>query len=228
MSTLKETAIQNITDRFSDYANLILHQLSILEKIISSGTLEISDELNKELNSNEEKSDLFEVKLSDRITNAIVLQQPMASDLRKLMASYRIVINLERIGDSVMNMLNSLKRIREPELYHHLNDVISKMLSISIEMVQKSILSFTNNDREYAVWTIKNDDIVDKMNYKLVNKIISKGKKLVETEDVLVSIVHFYSLISNIERIADHATNIAEASIYALEGKDIRHKHEEE
>jgi phosphate transport system protein len=225
---MKEAAILDIFDRFSSFADLILRQLSILEKIISSGSLEISKELSKELISNEEKSDLFEVKLSDKITNAIVLQKPVASDLRKLMACYRIVINLERIGDSVMNMLNSLKRIKDPEPYIHLNDVISKMLSISKEMVQKSILSFTNNDREYAMWTIKNDDIVDKMNYKLIDKIITKSKLPIETEDLLFNIVYFYSLISNIERIADHATNIAEASIYALEGKDIRHKHDDE
>lgn len=228
MSILIEAGIQNITDKFNDFANLILRQLSIMEKIMTSGNLEIPGEYSEELEQNEEKSDQYEVKLSDKITNIIVLQNPVASDLRKLMACYRIVINLERIGDSVMNMLKSLKQIKEQELYDYLNDVITKMLLISIEMVQKSILSFTNNDKEYAVWTIKNDDIVDKMNYKLINKIISKGKKLVETEDVLFSIVHFYNLISNIERIADHATNIAEASIYALEGKDIRHKHDEE
>jgi phosphate transport system protein len=228
MHTMKEAAIQDIFDRFNNFANLILHQLTILEKIISSGSLEIPRELSKELISNEEKADQFEVKLSDRITNVIVLQNPVASELRKLIACFRIVINLERIGDSVMNMINSLKRIKEPELYNHLNDVISKMLSISIEMVQKSILSYTNNDKEYAIWTIKNDDIVDKMNYKLVNKIVAKSKLPVETEELLFSIVHFHSLVSNIERIADHATNIAEASIYALEGRDIRHKHDEE
>jgi phosphate transport system protein len=227
MSTLKEAAIQDIIKRFGDFADLILHQLSLIEKLISSGSLEIPEELLNELNSNEEKADLFEVKLSDRITNAIVLQQPLASDLRKLMACYRIIINLERIGDSVMNMINSLKRINNPKPYLRLNDVISKMLSISIEMVQKSILSFINNDREYALWTIKNDDVVDKMNYKLQDKIVAKSKLPVETEDLLFNIVHFYSLVSNIERIADHATNIAEASIYALEGRDIRHQHDE-
>ena len=228
MSTMKEAAIQDITNRFGDFANLILHQLSILEKIISTGSLAIPEELLKELNSNEEKADHFEVKLSDRITNVIVLQQPYASDLRKLMACYRIVINLERIGDSVINMINSLKRIREQKLYSHLNDVISKMLTVSTEMVQKSILSFTNSDREYAMWTISNDDKVDKMNYKLIDKMVTKSKSLVESDTLLISIVHFYSLVSNIERIADHATNIAEASIYAMEGKDIRHKHDEQ
>ena len=139
MNTMKEAAIQDIFDRFSSFADLILHQLSILERLINSGALEIPQELSEELILNEEKADLFEVKLSDKITNAIVLQKPVASDLRKLMACYRIVINLERIGDSVMNILNSLKRIKEQIPYIHLYDVISKMLSISIEMVQKSI-----------------------------------------------------------------------------------------
>jgi phosphate transport system protein len=227
MHTMKEAAFQDIFDRFNSFANLILHQLTILEKIINSGSLEIPKKLSEELISNEEKADQFEVKLGDKITNVIVLQNPVASELRKLMACYRIVINLERIGDSVMNIVNSLKRIKDPELYLHLNDVISKMLSLSNEMVQKSILSFTNNDREYAVWTIVNDDIVDKMNYKLINKIVAKSKLPIETEELLFSIVHFHSLISNIERIADQATNIAEASIYALEGKDIRHKQDE-
>ncbi len=227
MHTVKDAAIQDIFERLNNFANLILQQLSLLEKQISSGSLEISEELFNEFNSNEEKADIFEVKLSDRITNVIVLQQPLASDLRKLMACYRIVINLERIGDSVMNMIKSLKRIKEQKLYNHLKDVISKMLSVSSEMVQKSILSFINSDREYALWTIANDDKVDKMNHKLIDKIVAKSKSIVESEELLFSIVHFYSLVSNIERIADHATNIAEASIYALEGKDIRHKHEE-
>jgi phosphate transport system protein len=228
MNIRKESAIQDILDHFEDYANLILHQLSLLEKIISSGSLAISEELYKELKTNEEKSDNFEVKLSEKIINTIVLQKPVASDLRKLMACYQIVMNLERIGDSVLNIIKALKSIKDAETYSHLTDVIYNMLLVSINMVQKSILSFTNNDKEYAIWTIKNDDVVDDMNHKLIRKVIGKSKLPVETQNLLLSFIHFNSIISNIERIADHATNVAEASIYALEGKDIRHKHNEE
>jgi phosphate transport system protein len=228
MNIKKEGAIQDILDHFEDYANLILHQLSLLEKIINSGSLVISDELSKELISNEDKSDNFEVKLSEKIINTIVLQKPVASDLRKLIACYQIVMNLERIGDSIMNIIKSLHRIKDTETYGHLTDVIYNMLLVSINMVQKSILSFTNNDKEYAIWTIKNDDIVDEMNNKLIKKVITKSKLSVETQQLLFSFININSIISNIERIADHATNVAEASIYALEGKDIRHKHNEE
>ncbi len=224
----KEAAIHEIIDRLGGFANLILHQLSILQKLVSTGSLEIPDEISREVVINEEKADLLEIKLSDKITRIIVLHQPVASDLRKLMACFRIVMNLERIGDSVMNIIKLYPKIRDAETFGHLADVILNMLSVSREMVEKSILSFINNDKEYAIWTIKNDDVVDKMNHKLIHNLISKSKLPIETEDLLLSLIHINSIISNIERIADHATNIAEASIYAMEGKDIRHQHEEE
>lgn len=224
----KEAAINEIIERLGGFANLILHQLSILEQIIKSGSLDIPDELSRETIINEEKSDLLEVKLSDKITRVIVLQHPVASDLRKLMACYRIVLNLERIGDSVMNILKLFNKIRDEKIFNQLTEVILTMLLISKEMVQKSILSFINNDKEYAIWTIKNDDVVDKMNHRMIHSIINKSKLPIETEDLLLSLIHINSIVSNIERIADHATNIAEASIYSLEGKDIRHQHEED
>lgn len=228
MNIRKENAIHDIFGHFEDYANLILHQLALLEKIINSGSLIIPEEVLKELISNEDKSDKFEVKLSEKIINTIVLQKPVASDLRKLIACYQIVMNIERIGDSIMNIIKSLKRIKDAETYAHLTDVIYNMLLVSINMVQKSILSFTNNDKEFAIWTIKNDDIVDEMNNKLIKKVITKSNIPAETQQLLFSFININSIISNIERIADHATNVAEASIYALEGKDIRHQHPED
>lgn len=224
----KEAAIHEVIDRLGGFANLILHQLSIMQKLIGTGSLEIPDEISREVIINEEKADLLEVKLSDKITRIIVLHQPVASDLRKLMACFRIVMNLERIGDSVMNIIKLYPKIRDAETFGHLTDVILNMLSVSREMVEKSILSFINNDKEYAIWTIKNDDIVDKMNHKLIHNLVSKSKLPIDREDLLLSLIHINSIISNIERIADHATNIAEASIYSMEGKDIRHQHEEE
>ena len=94
-------------------------------------------------------------------------------------------------------------------------------------MVAKSLLSFTNNDKEYAIWTIKNDSVIDELNYKLIKKSILKdqdeaGKKMMQ------SFLNIKGIITDIERIADHATNIAEASIYASEGTDIRHTDIEE
>jgi phosphate transport system protein len=227
MNIKKENAIHGVIEKFGEYSNLILHQITLLEKVFSSGPLDISKELIDDIKKNEEKSDQFEIKLSEKIINTIVLQQPLASDLRKLMACYQMVINLERIGDLVVNIINFIPKIKDREIFSQMTNDIFNMLIITKNMVQKSILSFTNSDREYAVWTIKNDSAVDEMYQKLVKRAISKSDMPEETRQLLLTFIHINSIISNIERIADHATNVAEASVYALDGIDIRHQHTE-
>ena len=225
MNTNKENAIQDIVDRFGKYADLILHQLSLLEKVFSTGMASIPKELIDEIKKYEEESDTYEIKLSEKIINTIVLQKPVASDLRKLIACYQIVMNLERVADLVTNIVNFIPKIKDQETYNKMTDAIFNMLIIAKNMVQKSILSFINNDKEFAIWTLKNDSIVDEMNHKLVKKAVAKSKLPEETQQLLLSYININSIISNIERIADHATNVAEASIYAMEGTHIRHQH---
>jgi len=107
-----------------------------------------------------------------------------------------------------------------------MSEVITNMFMASVSMVQKSILSFVENDKEEAIWAIKNDEVVDEMNHKLIRKAIKKNEFSDDTQQLLFTFIQMNSIISTIERIADHATNIAEASIYAIEGKDLRHKKE--
>ncbi|HPS14046.1 MAG TPA: PhoU domain-containing protein, partial [Prolixibacteraceae bacterium] len=106
MSQKKEEAIQKVMNEFEEMANLVLDQLDRLEDFFQSGEITFPENAIAEFNTVEEKIDLHEVKLSDRIVNTIVLYQPMASDIRKLIACYRIIINLERIGDYSINIVN--------------------------------------------------------------------------------------------------------------------------
>ena len=122
-----------------------------------------------------------------------------------------------------MDIVKFIPRIKDNETYNRMSDVIYNMLLVSVNMVQKAILSFVNSDKEFAIWAIQNDEIVDEMNHKLIRKAITKSKLPDETQQLLLSFIHINSIISSIERIADHATNVAEASIYAMEGTDIRH-----
>jgi phosphate transport system protein len=135
-----------------------------------------------------------------------------------------MTINLERIGDRVINIIASIGSIRETAEFKAMTDVILNMLISGISMVEKSLLSFTSGDDSYAVWTIKNDEIIDEMNRKLLINTISKAKVSEKTREMLLSYADLKNIITNIERIADHATNIAEASIYSLQGTDIRHQ----
>lgn len=223
MSTKKELSIQDVMNSFREMADLVLDQLRLIEKVMLSGDNQEKDRLTVNINDNEEKIDKYEVLISDKFINTIVLYQPLASDIRKLIAIYRMTINLERIGDLVMNMSAALNTTGQTEEYRLLSDVILNMLQSGKIMVEKSLLSFINSDEDFAIWTIKNDSVVDEMNNKLLVNSISKSLSDKKTKEMLLSYIDIKNIITNIERIADHATNIAEATIYSLEGTDVRH-----
>src|SRR4030042_1963958 len=224
MKTRREESVTDILKSFEEMADLVLKQLSLLEKFMSLSDKSEVISIIATIEANEKKIDEFEVIISDKFINSIVLYQPVASDIRKIVSVYRMTINLERVGDIVMNIIASIGAIRETVEYKAMTDVILNMLISGISMVEKSLLSFTNNDDSYAIWTIKNDEIVDEMNRKLLIKTISKAKVSERTREMLLSYANLKNIITNIERIADHATNMAEATIYSLQGTDIRHQ----
>jgi phosphate transport system protein len=223
MKTKIEEVVQDIENSYEEMAELVLTQLTLLDKYMSGSIKTSLQELKGEIAENEKKIDRLEVVISDKFINSIVLHQPVASDIRKLVSIYRITINLERIGDLVMNIIGSIEAINNSGEYKAMAEVILNMLLSGKSMVEKSLLSFSNNDKDYAVWTIKNDEVVDDMNRKLLINSISKASVSKETREMLLSYVDLKNIITNIERIADHATNIAEASIYSMQGTDIRH-----
>jgi phosphate transport system protein len=223
MSTRKEQYIQEIMSNFQEMADLVLGQLSLIEKLMTGEDENENKKLSITIKKNEKKIDQYEILVSDKFINAIVLYQPVASDIRKLVAVYRMIINLERIGDLVMNIAYTLEILRDSAEYRNMSGVILNMLLSGRMMVEKSLLSFVNSDPDYAIWTIKNDTIVDEMNQKLLKNSISKARISAKTREMLLSYADLKNIITNIERIADHATNIAEATIYSLQGTDIRH-----
>lgn len=223
MSTKKEQSIQDIMDSFNNMADLVLAQLSLIEKLMIESDKTLQTELMTKVRSNEKEIDRYEIYISDKFINAIVLYQPVASDIRKLVAVYRMVLNLERIGDLVMNIAYTIETLKDTPEYKAMSEVILNMLLSGKIMVEKSLLSFVNSDTDYAIWTIKNDSVVDEMNRKLLINSISKAKINEKTKEMLLSYADLKNMITNIERIADHATNIAEATIYSLQGTDVRH-----
>lgn len=223
MSTKKERSIEDTMNSFQDMANLVLLQLSLIEKLMLESEEETQEAILNEINRNEKEIDRLEIAISDKFINSIVLYQPLASDLRKLVAIYRMTINLERIGDLVLNISDAFGAIEKTNEYRFMSDVILNMFRSGKIMVEKSLLSFVNGDQDFAIWTIKNDSVVDEMNNKLIAESISKSNIDNKTKGMLLSYIDIKNIVANIERIADHATNIAEATIYSVQGTDVRH-----
>lgn len=224
MSLRKEKAIEDVLQLVIQFSTQILNQLDFLEKGLSISGGEFSDDQIIDLKKREKEFDQLEIEVSEQIINCIVLYQPRASDLRFLISCYRISINLERIGDLIMNIVNFIIRIKDKKIMKMMPGVIDNMLTSSIEMVRKSILSFTNKDQDYAIWTLKMDSEIDELNKKLLKRTLDKSDIDKNTKKMMMGFVQMSSIISNIERIADQATNIAESAIYSMEGTDLRHR----
>lgn len=223
MSITKENALHSILGHFNEMVSLVLRQLEIMDGLIRNCVTKIPDDLQKEIEDNENRIDEFETSLGNEIIDIIALQNPVASDIRKIISAYQMISNLERIGDQVKNIDKFLPRIEDEEIYSHMAGVISNMMASSIMMVKKSIDSFLKDDNDLAIWTIKNDDVIDEINHKVIKETILNSKYSDETKHLLFTFINLNSVISDIERIADHATNIAEASIYTNIGENLRH-----
>jgi phosphate transport system protein len=223
MTLKKDEALKTIRDDFEALSNLVLKQLDIIENVITEGENMISDDTLKRIRKNEMEVDKKEVKLSDQVINTISLYHPVASELRQLMAIYRIVISLERISDLVMNISGYITKVISPEVFGQFQEVLQDMIIQGNRMVKESLVSFINEDRDLAIWTLKNKPDIEEISNKLIKKV-AKKKSDESDKKFLLSVIRIKEMMANIERIIDHATNIAEASLYYLEGKDVRHR----
>ena len=224
MTTNKDLAIRNIEQEFEKLSNLILEQLQLLDELLENRKAERQGEIFERLTKNESRIDKYEVKLDESIIKAIVLYQPRARDLRRLFAIYHMTINLERVGDLVNRIASTFMEIKDSGLADEAALTLHSMLKTTSKMVNRALLSFINNDQEFATWTIKKEASFDEMNQKLFKKSIKAAGLPKKSQEILNNLFDVRSIIASIERIGDHATNIAEASVYAISGSNIRHR----
>ena len=223
MISNKDKAYRKILDDFNVLSRLTIRQMKLLSKVLTSEPNERSESVFNQLMANEDKLDQLEVKISDRIIKTIVLYHPVATELRNIMACYRMITNLERIGDLVMKAYRTLESNHENVILQQNIKKIDKMLSLSRKMVLRAVDSFLENDLDSAMWALKNDAMVDTMNQKTMTQILKEEDLNDISRQKLLDFSSVKSVISRIERMADHAAHIAEASIYAHNGEDIRH-----
>lgn len=160
--------------------------------------------------------DKLTMEIDARAIELIAKQQPVAQDLRRIIGSMRIAIDLERVADISVNITEQAALLPRP-LIKPLVD-IPKMISIATSMFQDALSALINSDVELAKEVWKRDDIVD----DLCTQIIDELRTMMEKNGAIVPGALPLLLVTvQIERIADHATNLAESVIYIATGKRI-------
>jgi len=165
----------------------------------------------------------LQIEIDDRCLKLLALQQPIAKDLRLITAAMKINADLERIGDQAVNIAeNALKMMNQPPLKPLID--IPRMAELAERMTRASLDSFVRKDAGLARDVLTQDDEVDQLKDHVFRILLTYMMADPGTIERALGLI----LVSrNLERIADHATNIAEDVIFLVEAKDVRHRHEE-
>ncbi|WP_303180759.1 PhoU domain-containing protein [uncultured Butyricimonas sp.] len=223
MTTIREKYLEKIKEDFEVLSTVVIQQMDIVFTLTESNK---DAELHDKIEHNEVIIDGLEVKIRDEVINSIVLYCPRASDCRKIMSYHDMTAYLERIGDLLLNIADFLREVElQGELYTLFREIIRKQLEIVKKMTQNAIFAFTCEDENLAKEIIRTDDIVDKNHKEIVHEIpLHFVGRTVKDQDLLDAL-SLSNMSYNIERIGDNATNIAEAAIYLMEGKNAKHIH---
>jgi len=201
----------------------ILHLTAMVEESLRRAVSSITEHdaaLAKQVIEGDIEIDRIEVEVEEECLKILALHQPVASDLRYVVAALKINNDLERIGDLAVNIAKRARDIAQSDPPPVPFD-LSAMLAIALDMVRRSADALVNSDAEGAHAVCEADNEIDDLHkgaYDAVHKEIQARPDLVG---------YYMSLLGvsrNLERIADHATNIAEDVIYMVRGDIIRHR----
>ncbi len=198
MATLAETALRNATRA------LLLRDVSMAEEVVRA----------------DEGINRLELAIDERGLRLLALYQPEASDLRFIAMALKINNDLERIGDQSVNIAQrALELLKEPSLKPLID--IPYLAELAQGMLKDSVDAFVQRDSQLARAVCRRDDEVDAFDDQIFRELLTY---MMQDHRAITRAVNLILVSRHIERVADHATNIAEDVIYLVEGKQIKHR----
>lgn len=180
---------------------------------------ERDDDLARRVKKDDEILDNHEKEIDEMAISLLALKAPMASDLRLITVAMKISHDLERVGDEATTISRrALELSQEPQLKPYVD--IPRMAEMGLQMLNEALDAFVNRDPAKARAVIPRDKEVDALNKQLHRELVSF---VLENPSTITRSLNLMVISKSLERIADHATNIAEEVVYLYEGRDIRH-----
>ncbi len=213
-----EIQIEKLKTRLIKMCSLVDEQVELALKSIEEGNNELADLVIER----DTKVDKYDVKIEKICQKIFALSQPVAMDLRLIMSALTIDTNLERIGDLAVNIAESAKELgKKPGFFEKTH--LREMSQVTREMIKNAIDAFIGGNAELAKKVIETDDTVDNLNvenYTILKEIMKEKPENVDPGVALLVVSR------HLERLADHATNIAEDVYFIVEAQMIKHKYE--
>lgn len=200
---------------------------SMVEEMIDKATQALSErryELADQVVQSDEYVDQHEVHVEEECLKMLALHQPVAVDLRRIATVMKVNNDLERIADLAVSIAQRAQAMDAFPAFP-IPEQVPRMVVLATQMVRGAMNAFVNMDNAAARRIITMDKTVDQFNRDIIGELQTLMQK---RPDAVAAAVHCFSAVRHIERIADHATNIAEDVIYLVEGDIVRHRHNQQ
>ena len=182
--------------------------------------VESDTDMAKKVIAADDELDDLEIRIDEDAMRYMSLRAPVASELRLVIVGMKASHDLERVGDEAVGIAKRAKRLAAEIPFKPYID-LPRMASIAVEMLRDALDCFLDHDAEKAATIISRDQEVDDLNKQLYRELTSY---MIEDQHTISRAIELMFISRSLERIADHATNIAEEMIYLVKGKDVRHE----
>jgi len=221
----QEETMLHFREELDELQSKLLEMGGLVEAAIHNSVLALVDrdeDKAKEVMWNEALVNQKEIEIDELATRMLALFQPMARDLRFITAVIKINNDLERMGDLAVNITErALTLMREPAVKPLID--IPRIADLAESMVHRALDAFARHDADMARDVLLADDAVDRLRDAVYDELLSFMQEERSTINRAVSLMF---IAQNLERIADHSTNIAEDVLFAVKGVDVRHHNE--
>ena len=208
-----------------ELSNKLLEMAGLVESAISRSIRALMDQdkdLAEQVIRDEPRINKMEMEIDGMVTRLLALRQPVAKDLRFLTSALKINTDLERIGDLAQHIAERSLSLMHHPLVKPMVD-IPKMASLVQSMLLKCLEAFVNQDEALARTVLMADDEVDKLRDGVYAELVATMER---DPGIIPAAIGLIFVARNLERIGDHATNIAEDVVFLVKGIDVRHRSE--
>jgi phosphate transport system protein len=216
MSQFWEHQLNEIREQLLMMGSLAERNLAVAMRAL----MERDDKLCDTVEAEDTQIDQLEIHVDELVITFMATHGPIAKDCRLMLASSKIASNLERVGDEATTIARRSRELNKEPLLKPLVDV-STMAELAKEMLRDSITAYVDANAELAVEIIARDRTVNDLNRAVAKQMTAE---MFADAKTITRALNIMTIAKSLERVADHATNIAEEVFYLYKGEDIRHE----
>lgn len=216
MKRFFDEELQSLWHKIEEMGGKALEQMRLAVKALQVDDVELAGWIRTQ----DDELDRMEMEIDAQAIRYMSLRAPVAKELRKVVMAMNVAHEIERVGDEACNIAKRVQKLAHLTPVGHVPDDLQDLATGVEAMIEEALNAFRDGDTEKALKILRRDEYIDQI-FKRLNKSVTQ--RTLEDPSRIPAAIEFLFAARSLERIGDHATNIAEEVVYIQRGQDIRH-----